>query len=75
MNMNTILSCIVTAAIAFVGGVAYFDYVSGKRFQEATGIPLSDVYESKSNCETTYKEKCKIYGGFAPESAFEKGAE
>lgn len=75
MNVNIILSCIVTAAIAFVGGVAYLDNHSNKRFHEATGITLSELYESKKSCEEAYKEKCKIYGGFAPESAFEEKAE
>lgn len=67
--MKTFFVTLLVLAVGLLGlwvggGAVYLD------FQARAGISYSDFIKTHKLCEDTYGEKCRIYGGFAPESSF-----
>lgn len=54
----------------FASGIFWADHVYPEFFEKLTGVPYGLFLDEKEACETAYEERCKIYGGFAPESLF-----
>lgn len=57
--------------LAGVGiGALATDYKFRTDFEAVSGVNWYNFNAAAADCEEAFKEKCKIYGGFAPLSQF-----
>lgn len=65
-----ILIAVVFLTLGGVLTTAYDAQQHAKRFEELTGINWISFQAAHDDCVSQYKERCKIFGGFAPMSYF-----
>jgi hypothetical protein len=68
--MHKILLCVALAVAAATGGSLMGSYLNQMQFEKTMGIAWVSFHAAKADCENATKEPCRLYGGFAPESAF-----
>lgn len=66
----SIIELIAIFMLGFWIAWTYAPEECGTPFETATGINYDSFLAAKTDCETFYKEPCRLSGGWAPKSSF-----
>lgn len=63
----------VLGAIVLVCALVAIGFFAGQRdITDMMGIPADRLHDAHAQCQLQSGERCRAYGGFAPESMFQR---